>query len=357
MKGDKTMKLRCAIIGCGASTAGKGGAHSIAYAHAWAMRRVPETQLVAAASRTPKNIEDFVAEFPGTKGYRDYREMLQSEKPDLVSVCAFPPDREAMVGEAIRNGAKAVWIEKPFALGLGVAKRLMAAAAGTGCRLFVNHQRRYGLPFEWWREAVVEGKIGTLEGIDIAQPFDNFMNFGPHLVDAALFAMGPDRKATEVIAAVDTTSLGEFQGHRIEAQLVGSVHFSDGVRLSVEVGRKACQGLPVLRANGTHGFAEMRLDPLPGEGAVFRAQYAGHAGIASPATNEHFHHSEDGTLYVHRALVDIVQGLGTGSATRIEGGEAYRGLEIMMGLYESGRVGRMLSFPISQELFPLDIGI
>ncbi len=348
--------LRCAIIGCGASTKGKGGAHSIAYAHAWAMQRVPETKLVAAASRTPKNVDDFVAEFPGTKGYRDYCEMLAAEKPELVSVCAFPPDREAMVGEAIRNGAKAVWIEKPFALGLGPAKRMMAAAAKTGCRLFVNHQRRYGRPFEWWRDAVLDRKIGVLEGIDIAQPFDNFMNFGPHLVDAALFAMGPDRKATEVIAAVDVTDVKESQGVKTEAQLAGSVHFNDGVRLSVEVGRKACKGVPLLRANGTQGFAELRLDPMPGEGSVFRAVYAGSADIFSPATNEHFHHSEDGTLYVHRALLDIVQALRTGSATRIDAAEAYRGLEIIMGLYESARVRTMLEFPITQEAFPLECG-
>jgi len=349
------MPMRCAIIGCGASTAGKGGAHSIAYAHAWAMRRVPETKLVAAASRTPKNLEDFMAEFPGVRGYRDYHELLQEEQPDLASICAFPPDREAMVVEAIHCGAKAVWIEKPFALGLGAAKRMRVAADRTGCRLFVNHQRRYGRPFEWWREAVAGQKIGVLEGIEIAQPFDNFMNFGPHLVDAALFALGPDRKATEVIAADDMTNGGVYQGARTEAQLVGSVHFNDGVRLSVEVGRKACQGLPVLRANGSQGFAELRLDAMPGEGGVFRGLYAGAPAVHSPATDEHFHHSEDGTLYVHRALLDIVQALRTGSSTRIDADEAYRGLEIIMGLYESARLGRMLSFPITQDVFPLEL--
>lgn len=357
MKAVNSKTLRCAVIGCGSSAAGKGGGHSIAYAHAWAMQRVPDTRLVAAASRNLKNVEDFVAEFTGAKGYQDYREMLQNEQPDLVSVCAFPPDREAMVGEAIRNGAKAVWIEKPFSMGLGAAKRMMADAAKHGCRLFVNHQRRYGLPFEWWRAAVVEQKIGVLEGIDIVQPGDTFMNFGPHLVDAALFAMGPDRKAVAVFAAVDGSETGDYQGTVTESQLVGTVHFNDGVRLSVEVGRKSCALMPVLRANGTHGFAELRLSPLPGDGSVFRGLYAGSTEVSSPATNEHFHHSEDGTLYVHRALIDIVQALRTGAATRIEADEAYRGLEIIMGLYESARLRRLLEFPVTQESFPLEVSV
>lgn len=346
------MTLRCAIIGCGSSAAGRGGLHSIAYAHAWAMQRIPDISLTAAASRNPQNVADFAEAFPGVKGYRDYREMLKESQPDLVSVCAFPPDREAMVAEAIRHGARAVWIEKPFALGLGPAKRMMAAAAATGCRLFVNHQRRYGRPFEWWRDAIASQKIGALEGIDVAQPGDNIMNFGSHLVDAALFGLGPGRNATAVIAAVDLTEAGEFQGATTEAQLAGSVHFDDGVRLSVEAGRKTCPAVPILRANGTQGFAELRLAAQPGEASVFRGLYAGSAMISSPATDEHFHHGDDETLYHHRALLDIVQALRTGSPTRIDVGEAYRGLELIMGLYESARLRRMLAFPITQEDFP-----
>jgi predicted dehydrogenase len=92
-------QIRAAIIGCGPSTPGKGGAHSIAYAHGWGLSRVPEVKIVAAASRNALNAADYCAEFAGAKDYTDYREMLRAEKPDLVSVCAFPRDREAMVTE------------------------------------------------------------------------------------------------------------------------------------------------------------------------------------------------------------------------------------------------------------------
>jgi len=346
--------LRCGIIGCGPSTKGKGGAHSISYAHGWAIQRVPGMTLAAAVSRAPQNIEDFCAEFPGCAGYTDYRAMIEGEELDLVAVCAYPPLREEMVLAAIDAGAKGVVIEKPMAMGLGAARRMMAAAEKTGCRLFVHHQRRYGKPFEWWRDAVVGKEIGELEEISIAQPFGKFMDFGPHLVDAALFAMGPDRKAVRAIGAVDLTSVGDYQGTKVETQLLSSTHFDDGVRLLIEVGNRTCGSLPILRANGTHGFAELRLDPLKDEGCVFR-KLGANGALVSPVTNEHFHHSEDGTLYVHRAYEDIQRALTTGVSTRIDVGEAIRGMEIIIASYESARLGHMLDFPVIQEDFPLDL--
>ena len=348
------MDLRCGIIGCGPSTKGKGGAHSISYAHGWAIQRVSGMKLVAAVSRAPQNIEDFCAEFAGCAGYTNYRAMIEGEKLDLVAVCAYPPLREEMVLAAIAAGAKGVVIEKPMAMGLGAARRMRAAAEKAGCRLFVHHQRRYGKPFEWWRDAVLGKEIGDLEEISIAQPFGTFMNFGPHLVDAALFAMGPNRKAVRAIGAMDLTAVGDYQGTRVETQMLSSTHFDDGVRLTIEVGKRTCGRLPVLRANGTHGFAELRLDPLEDEAGVFR-KLGVNGALVSPCTNEHFHHSEDGTLYVHRAYEDFHRALTAGAPTRVDACEAIRGLEIIIASYESARLGHMIDFPVVQEEFPLDI--
>ena len=180
------------------------------------------------------------------------------------------------------------------------------------------------------------------------------MNFGPHLVDAALFAMGPNRKAVRAIGAMDLTAVGDYQGTRVETQMLSSTHFDDGVRLTIEVGKRTCGRLPVLRANGTHGFAELRLDPLEDEAGVFR-KLGVNGALVSPCTNEHFHHSEDGTLYVHRAYEDFHRALTAGAPTRVDACEAIRGLEIIIASYESARLGHMIDFPVVQEEFPLDI--
>ena len=93
--------MRAAIIGCGSSKPGKGAWHSFAYAHAYGIQAHLEFQLAAACSRTARNVQDFCSEFSGMVPYQDYREMLRKERPDLVSICAFPPDREEMVMAAL----------------------------------------------------------------------------------------------------------------------------------------------------------------------------------------------------------------------------------------------------------------
>jgi len=74
------------------------------------MQHVDDIELVAASSRGEKNLQDFVAEFSSIHGYRDYREMLTKERPEFVSICGFPPDREAMVQAALEAGAKALLV-------------------------------------------------------------------------------------------------------------------------------------------------------------------------------------------------------------------------------------------------------
>lgn len=337
--------IRSAIIGIGKSTPGKGGGHSFSYCHGWAYAATPGFELVAACSRSEQNVADFVKEFPACKGFQDYRKMLAEAKPELVNVCAFAPDREEMVMAAIGNGAKAVWIEKPFALTLAAAKRMMEAADKSGVRLFVNHQRRYGKPFEWFRDAT--GKIGEVQGVDITQPFSNVLNFGSHLVDTALFALGPKRKAVMVFGTVDWSNKKNWQGLEHESQLMGAVHFDDGTRLTIEAGNHVCKKLPVLRLNGSLGFAELHLSPASDAKSIFRAKFANESGISSPATDEHFHHSADLALYMKRAAADVRDAINNGSPTLIDAAEAYRGLEIMLGIFESAKQGRILVLPLA----------
>lgn len=337
--------LRTAIIGLGPCTPGKGGGHSFAYSHGWGVAACPDLRLVAGVSRTPKNVADFCAEFPGCKGYADYREMMRVEKPDLVSICAFPNDREAMVTAALDAGARGVWIEKPFATSLGAAQRMMAHARQKKARLFVNHQRRYGAPFEWFRDAARQKKIGELISVDIVQHWGGLMNFPPHLIDAALFAIGSS-PAVKMFAGVDWSTVGDYQGTPVEVHSLAAVHFADGVRLTIETGSLEPVRWPVLRAHGTEGFAELHMDVKPGMQSVFRARYAGEPATVSPPTNEHFHHTEDIAFYMKRAAADVAGALLKGSATRIDVEEAYRGLEILMGIFESARTSRVVTFPL-----------
>lgn len=335
-------KLKAAIIGLGPNTPGKGGAHSIAYLHAWSYQATAGFEVVGGCSRSQKNVDDFNAEFPGCQGYQDYTLMLDELTPDIVSVCAFAPDREAMVTAALDCGAKGVLIEKPFALDMEAVERMMAKASVCGARLFVNHQRRYGRPFEAFVEA--SKSIGELQSLDIIQPFGNIFNFGSHLIDAALFVLGKERVLDNIFANVDWHDAKDWQGAKTESRSLAAIYFSDGVRLTFEAGKNPKVKAPLMRVNGSHGFAELHLEPAPDVTNVYRALLAGRGDIVSLDSTEHIHHSEDPALYMKRAVADIYQAMTTGSETRIDASEAYRGMRIMMGIYESAKQQKSIIF-------------
>lgn len=347
--------MRAAIIGCGPWGPQRAGCHSISYAHARAMIHAGrEIQLVAAASRNAKNAQDFVAEFPGTQAYQDYREMLAKERPEFVSICAFPPDREVMVLAALESGAKAIWVEKPFAISMGAAHRMISAADAHQARLFVNFQRRFGSPFEWVKDAVLKGRIGKLIGAQVNQPGNQIINFGPHLIDAALNIMNVpfDRKPVRALGAVEWSE-SCYQGVPAEDQLVGTIHFSDGTRLVVDGGKHQANLAPVIRFDGEEGFAELRLSPHTGEAGIARGHFKGSSGITVFEAEENFHHGAvDTNLYVDRALCDILHAVQTGTPSRLDATTVLPGLEILLAIFESANQKKMLSFPLEQQETP-----
>jgi len=337
-------KFKAAIIGCGPHNAGRGGINSISYAHARAMAHLPEVELVAAVSRSAENVAAFCAEFASAVAYTDYREMLANEKPDWVSICAFPPDRETMARAALEAGCRILWIEKPFTVTLGAARRILAAAGD--CRVYVNHQRRYGRCFEWFRQEVVGQRFGALRQINVRHPGTGFINFGPHLVDAALYALG-DRPAMAVQAAIDWSTPGNYQGIRTETSILGNAWFFNDVRLLIESGEAFTP--PALQAVCDCGIVEVYLGPCGSSPAICRASGAG-IEEELPEFEEHFHHNDTNpNLFYDRAAADIWETFQTRQPSRIDAENALRGLEIMTGLYESAKSGRRLSLPLTDE--------
>ena len=84
-------------------------------------------------------------------------------------------------------------------------------------------------------------------------------------------------------------------------------------------------------------LAELHMEPAADVPNVFRARLASRGDIVSLDSTEHIHHSEDPTLYMRRAVADIHQAMTQGTETRIDGSEAYRGMQIMMAIYQSAR--------------------
>ena len=326
-------RLNWACVGIGRHTDQRGGVSAIAYAHAEAMRRdAEEFRLVACASRTKVNLDDFTAEYP-SRAYTDIREMFAAEMLDGCTISTWAPDREAHVTAAIEAGVRNILIEKPLSLDMSAADRIKAAAGRAGARLFVNFQRRYGRPFALAREAVASGRIGSVVSVDLAQPCSNALDFGPHFVNSALFILGsPTAKA--VLAGADGLGTVPWHGTKVESRMSAVVYLENGVRLDFSACPENSWDAPVIRVNGTRGFCELWTNSPADAKGVFRIVTP--EGEECPPLDENFHHGdEDRFLYFERCYRDIAHAIATGGPSLVDFADGYATQRILLAMYES----------------------
>ncbi len=99
----------------------------------------------------------------GVKTYSDHRELLADPDIDLVDICLPTDQHEQITLEALAAG-KHVLVEKPIAIELEAADRMVAAAREHKKLLMVAHVLPFFPEFRWVRETVASGMYGKLLG-------------------------------------------------------------------------------------------------------------------------------------------------------------------------------------------------
>lgn len=268
---------RVAILGLG----------SISRAHLRGYR-APENatraEVVAGADISAEARQLFAQE-AGVEGiYADYRELLERERPDVVSVCTWPLLHPEIVEAACAAGVRGIVCEKPMAVDLAGCDRMLAAAEDAGAMLVIGHQRRLQPKFTRARELVSEGAIGELELLCGIAAGD-LLTDGTHTVDALRF-FARDAPVEWVMGSVDlrprevrAEQVGRtgFQapaphepytmryGHAVESGAFALLSFAGGVRATVELGTCARPGYQRFVLYGTNGMIKLSGD-RPGEG-------------------------------------------------------------------------------------------
>lgn len=161
--------LRAAIIGTGriASRLEKDPLRSKPHSHAGWYAAHPRTTLVAGADVDETALTEFGADWgiAARHLYRDYREMLERERPDLVSVCAYATERVAMCEAAVACGAQGLWVEKPVACSLADAERLARVVERAGALVVVDQPRRADRRYRAVARLIATGELGRLESV------------------------------------------------------------------------------------------------------------------------------------------------------------------------------------------------
>lgn len=146
--------LRIACIGAG----GRGRLCKLAH------RPEQQSQLVAVCDPVEKVRAEYAEQYPGIAVFDDFKQMLAAQKYDAVFVSSPDFLHEEHAIAALSTGA-AVYLEKPLAITLSGADRILATAAAHGDRLYLGHNMRFFPVVLKMRELIASGCIGKVQAI------------------------------------------------------------------------------------------------------------------------------------------------------------------------------------------------
>jgi predicted dehydrogenase len=177
--------------------------------HAAALSGHPRVRLVAGSSRDPGRRARF-AQRSRARVYADWQELLDRERPDLVSVATNPEAHADIVAECAARGARVVYCEKPIATRIADAERMVAACARRGVLLVINHNRRFNPNYHRLQRAVASGDLGELTSAALRWGSGRLGNVGTHMVDAVCMLAG--RRVRAVSGTLDRAARPDCRG-------------------------------------------------------------------------------------------------------------------------------------------------
>jgi len=110
--------------------------------------------------------------FPEAQIFTEARELLAVGDIEVVDITTHPEVRAGLIEMALRSGTH-VLSQKPFALDLDVAERLVDLADRQDVLLAVNQNGRWAPHFSYMRHAVAEGIIGDVMSVQCMVNWDH----------------------------------------------------------------------------------------------------------------------------------------------------------------------------------------
>ncbi len=148
-------KIRVGVIGVGSM----GQNHARVYFYS------DQAELVAVADSNPRFVQAVTQQYH-TKGYIDYKEMIEREHLDAVSI-AVPTSLHAEVAMFALRHKKHVLLEKPIASTEAEAQAIIDCAKEQGVKLMIGHIERFNTAIVELKQRLNRGDLGEIYKIDV----------------------------------------------------------------------------------------------------------------------------------------------------------------------------------------------
>jgi len=340
--------MRVGIIGTGA----------IAWKHAQAYKNIGY-QVAVCTDRTAEKGRKFAeatdAEFVATP-----EELCSHPHLDFADVCTFPAYRLAAVELCAMHG-KHVLVQKPMAVDLDTAAKMIAAARKSGIQLGVVSQHRFDDSLLFLKRALAAGRLGRILQADAYVKWYRSDEYYSRPVKGSWAGEGGGALISQAIHQVDLLlylvgAVDEVFGywqlgaaHKIESEdcLCAVLRYSSGATGVIQAATALWPGYPErLEIHGTKGTAIVTGDQLTawdvrddsGEAAPLAQQAK--SGASDPMAIS--------ITPFERQLSEFAEACAAGRAPSCSGVEGYRALELVRSIYASCAEGRKVQIPATE---------
>jgi len=129
-------------------------------------KRAKDCQVVALCDVDAARLNEVAQKNKIEKIFTDYRQMIAAPDIDLISV-ASPPDSHQAIAQAAIDAGKHILVEKPLALALPAAHRVLESAKSKGLVHAVNFEMRFLPAVAYCKELIDEQYLGDLLRVDV----------------------------------------------------------------------------------------------------------------------------------------------------------------------------------------------
>ncbi|MCC6363639.1 MAG: Gfo/Idh/MocA family oxidoreductase [Bryobacterales bacterium] len=336
------------------------------FGHDWdvAWNGMPGVEVAAVSDVDEQGRARAAARSHARKTYADYRRMIETEKPDIVTICPRWLDQRVAMAKAAAEAGAHMLIEKPLALSLEDADEIVSLAGRHRVKVQVGHTARIVPVTVQAREMVRRGELGMLMEMrargkeDKRAGGEDMIVLGTHCFDLMRYFAGDPqwvfasvnekgRGADRGMARKATEPVGNVVGDDIAAmfRFRGGVPGYFGSKAS-DVPRNDRFGVTLY---GSKGMAYLPLTAVPSAppyvmrdpswagGRWERVDYL--AGTKAPTRVE------------TNALMaaDLIEAIEKGREPVCSARDARWTIEMVTGVYQSHFRGGPVRFPLEQR--------
>lgn len=336
----------------------------IADFHARAIKEMRGGKLVACCSRNQEKADRFAEKYQ-CKGYSSLEQFLGHPGLDIVNICT-PSGTHLEPALAVAAAGKHLIIEKPLEITLPRCDEIIRACEENGVKLTSVFESRFFKLTSVIKKAVDQGRFGQMVLCDAyikwyrsQEYYDKggwrgswkldgggaLMNQSIHAVDLLQYFAGE----VEEIQAL-TATIGH-QGIEVEDNAVALLRFKSGALGVIEGSTSVYPGfLKRIELSGTEGSVIMEEEDLKAwcfkkellKDRKIRKQFFSRTksggGASDPGAIDFCGHQ-----YQFENMVEAIK---NNNEPLIDGCEARKAVEIILGIYKSAREGKRVKLPL-----------